>query len=382
MTPIRFIHTSDIHLDTSFSGAGFPSRLGDRKREAIRGTLRRILEDARQHDVDLVLVAGDLFEHDRVTPDTIEFLKQQFENLAPIPVFIAPGNHDPFVPDSPYCEEVWPKNVHIFREEEFRSVVLVEKGVRVTGFGFNRAQLQDRLFRKLPILPENAWNLVLAHGSDTGGVPAGKAAHGPFTIDEIAGKNVLYCALGHYHQQRAVANSLDATQVWYSGIPEGRAWDEEGTRGYLLGEIDDNGALTVVSQSANQYPFATITVDCDGYATREQIIDAILLHKDAEYDARTILRVCLEGALDSRLDLSTAEMGERLAGEALHIVWEDRTSPALDFDALAKDRTLCGYFVRSMNQQIAAAQASERLVLERARLYGAQALLGREVRIR
>ena len=25
MTPIRFIHTSDIHLDTSFSGAGFPS---------------------------------------------------------------------------------------------------------------------------------------------------------------------------------------------------------------------------------------------------------------------------------------------------------------------------------------------------------------------
>jgi exonuclease SbcD len=382
MTPIRFIHTSDIHLDTSFSGAGFPSRLGDRKREAIRGTLRRILEDARRHAVDLVLMAGDLFEHDRVTPDTIEFLKQQFENLAPIPVFIAPGNHDPFVPDSPYCEEVWPKNVHIFREEEFRSVVLVEKGVRVTGFGFNRAQLQERLFQKLPVLPKNAWNLVLAHGSDTSGVPAGKSAHGPFTIDEIAGKNVLYCALGHYHQQRAVANPLDATQVWYCGIPEGRAWDEEGMRGYLLGEIDDNGVLTVLSRPANQYPFATITVDCEGYATREQIIDAILQHRNSAFDAKTILRVCLEGALDSRLDLSTAEMEERLAGEVLHIVWEDRTSPALDFDALAKDRTLCGYFVRSMNQQIAAAQAADRPVLERARLYGAQALLGREVRIR
>ena len=48
MEPIRFIHTSDIHLDTSFTGAGFPSRLGARKREAIRGTFRRILEDARR----------------------------------------------------------------------------------------------------------------------------------------------------------------------------------------------------------------------------------------------------------------------------------------------------------------------------------------------
>jgi hypothetical protein len=49
---------------------------------------------------------------------------------------------------------------------------------------------------------------------------------------------------------------------------------------------------------------------------------------------------------------------------------------------LAQDRTLCGYFVRSMNQQIHAAPDAERPALERARLYGVQALLGREVRIR
>jgi exonuclease SbcD len=382
MTPIRFIHTSDIHLDTSFSGAGLPSRLGDRKREAIRGTLRRILEDARREAVDLVLIAGDLFEHDRVTPDTVAFLKQQFENIAPVPIFIAPGNHDPFVPDSPYCEETWPGNVRIFQEEEFRSIALPEKGIRVTGFGFNRTRLQEHLFQKLPALPEDAWNLVLAHGSDAGGVPSGKTAHGPFTIDEIAGKNVIYCALGHYHQQHMVINPIDATQAWYCGIPEGRAWDEEGDRGYLLGEIGDSGTLTVQSCPSSQYPFATITVDCDAFATREQVIDAILRRRGTSFDAKTILRVLLEGPLDPKLDLSLAEMEERLAGEMLHIVWEDRTFPALDFDALAKDRTLCGYFVRSMNQQIAAAQASDRPVLERARLYGVQALLGREVRIR
>jgi hypothetical protein len=169
MEPIRFIHTSDIHLDTSFTGAGFPSRLGARKREAIRGTFRRILEDARKQAVSLVLIPGDLFEYDHVTPDTIEFLKQQFESLAPIPVFIAPGNHDPCLQDSPYCVEAWPANVHIFREEEFRSIELPDAGVRVTGYGFTRPQLQEPLFQKLPVLPEGAWNLVLAHGSDLSG---------------------------------------------------------------------------------------------------------------------------------------------------------------------------------------------------------------------
>jgi DNA repair protein SbcD/Mre11 len=382
MAPIRFIHTSDIHLDTSFAGSGLPSRLGDRKREAIRGTLRRILSDARREAVDLVLIAGDLFEHDRVTPDTLEFLKLQFENLHPIPVFIAPGNHDPFLTDSPYKNEVWPGNVHIFREEEFRSIMLPDRAVRVTGFGFNRTQLQEPIFQKLPILPDDACNLVIAHGSDTSGVPAGKSAHAPFTVDEIAGKNVLYCALGHYHHQRSLPNPLDATQIWYSGIPEGRAWDEPGTCGYLFGEIDDCGTLTVKSCPSTQYPFASITLDCDGYATREQIIDAILQRRTSAFDQNTILRIRLEGALDPRLDLSKPEMEERLTGAAMHIVWDDRTFPALDFDELAQDRTLCGYFVRSMNQQIQAAPDAERPVLERARLYGVQALLGREVRIR
>ena len=382
MNTVRFIHTSDIHLDTSFSGAGFPSRLGGRKREAIRSTFRQILEDARREAVHLVLIAGDLYEHDHITPDTVEFLKQQFENLGPIPVFIAPGNHDPYLQDSPYAQESWPANVHIYRDEEFRSLEIADAGVRITGFGYNRGQIPENIFRRLPVLPGDARNVVVAHGSDAARVPEGKAAHGPFTVDEIAGKNVIYCALGHYHQQHPVANPIDGTQVWYCGMPEGRAWDEEGCGGYLLVEIRDDGTVEAKSCPTAQYPLATITIDCDGYASREQIIDAILQRRGTSFDARTILRVRLEGSPDPKLELSTAEIEERLAGEMLHLAWEDRTSPAIDYDALAADRTLCGYYVRSMGKRIAAASAAERPVLERARLYGVQALLGREVRIR
>ncbi len=379
MRPIRFIHTSDIHLDTSFSSCGFPSRLGGRKREAIRSTFRRILENALVQKVDVILIAGDLFEHDRITPDTVEFIKQQFANLGDTPVFISPGNHDPYIHGSPYCEERWPPNVHIFGEEEFRSVEIPDLGVRVTGFGFNRTRLEDRPFLKLPTLPPDGINLVVSHGSDVAQVPTGKFQHGPFTIAEIAGKNVHYCALGHYHQQRQVANAIDQTQAWYSGIPEGRGWDETGECGYILAEIEAD-RLNMQKLTCNQYPLQTISVNCDGLASREQILEVILRERSSGFDANTILRVCLEGSPDPSLDLSFMEMEERLAGSFLHVEWEDETQPALDFIGLAQEKTLRGRFARTLNDRLRGADGDERIIMDRARLYGIQALLGRNVR--
>jgi DNA repair protein SbcD/Mre11 len=381
MRPVRFIHTSDSHLDTSFSGARFPSRLGDRKREAIRSAFRRIMEDAHLHEVDFVLIAGDLFEHDRVSPDTIEFLKQQFESLNAIRVFISPGNHDPVIKGSPYREESWPSNVYIFSAEEFQSVELPDLGIRIVGFGYIGTHLEYNYFQKLGVLPGGLFNIVLSHGSDISRAPAGKSKHGPFTIEEIAGKNIQYCALGHYHQQHQLPNPIDNTQIWYSGIPEGRGWDEEGACGYLLGEAAD-GIARIESRFCNQYPLKTLTIDCENFSTREQILDAILQQRGVQFDSKTLLRVRLMGSLDPKLDLSLSELEERLAQEVLYVQWNDQTQPALDFDAIAQEKTLRGRFARILNERLAAATEENRAILERARLYGVQALSGREVRIR
>jgi exonuclease SbcD len=381
MKPVRFIHTSDVHLDTSFSGSSFPARLGDRKREAIRSVFRRILDEARSREVDFVLIAGDLFESDRITPDTVEFLKRQLKSIDPIRVFISPGNHDPFMTGSPYREETWPDNVHIFGAEEFQAFELPLLGVRIIGFGFAHPYLEDRHFRRLPVLSMDRFNIVLSHGSDLTQVPMGKSKHGPFSIDDIAGKNIGYCALGHYHQQHRVPNAIDQTEVWYSGIPEGRAWDEEGSCGYLFGEICDS-RVHVIGQFCNQYPLKTLTIDCEAFCTREQILDSILQQRGSVFDSNTIVRIRLVGALDPRLDLSFSELEERLAGEALHVQWEDQTHSALDFESLAQEKTLRGRFVRMLNERMATAGDQDRLVLERARFYGVQALSGREVRLR
>jgi exonuclease SbcD len=282
---------------------------------------------------------------------------------------------------SPYREESWPANVHIFNLEEFQSVEFSDLGVRVTGFGFVGSSLEEHHFQRLPVLPKELFNIVMSHGSDVSRVPVGKSRHGPFSIEEIAGKNVQYCALGHYHQQHQVQNSIDETQIWYSGIPEGRGWDEEGPCGYILGEIED-GKLKLESRICNQYTLNTLTIDCDEFSTREQILDSILQHRGVRFDPQTILRIRLVGALDPRLDLSLSELEERLSGEALYLQWEDKTHSALDFDSIAQEKTLRGRFVRILNERIAVASDEERITLERARLYGVQALSEREVRLR
>ncbi len=90
----------------------------------------------------------------------------------------------------------------------------------------------------------------------------------------------------------------------------------------------------------------------------------------------------MRGELDPKLDLSIPEMEERLAGAALHIQWDDRTESALDLDLLACEATLAGQFVRDLNERIANLPESEHPAFVRARLYGVQALLGREVRLK
>jgi DNA repair protein SbcD/Mre11 len=381
MTVIRFLHTADVHLDTSFSGSSLPSGIGARKREAIRATFRAMIEDARNSEVDLVLIAGDLFEHDRVTPDTVAFLRGQFESLPNARVCIAPGNHDPFIPGSPYRDETWPGNVHIFQEEEFRTLDLEELGLRIAGFGFCRTHVTERLFQKLPALPNDLRNLAIAHGSDISRVPLGKSQHGPFCIEDIAGKNILYCALGHYHHQHRVDNPLDATPIWYPGIPEPRAWDEEGACGYLLGEIGAE-TLCVEARSCSRYPLKTISINCDGFSSREQILDEVFQLRGQAFDGRTILRIQLTGWIDPKLDLSLRDLSDRLTDEALHVVWDDQTEVTFDFKGLAEEKTLTGRFVRELNERIDKAGSEQRPVLEHARLYGLQALLGREVQTR
>ena len=134
---MKLVHTADIHMDASFAGLAMPSSFGNRRRQSLRDVFHTIVERAGDWPADALLIAGDLFEHTRVSRDTLSFIVAEFQAIHHVPVFIAPGNHDPYQSDSPYAMESWPDNVHIFTEPAWRCHSVLEGRLAVHGFAFD-----------------------------------------------------------------------------------------------------------------------------------------------------------------------------------------------------------------------------------------------------
>ena len=97
--PIKLLHAADLHLDSPF--AGLPPEQAAARRQQARQLLEALPRLCRREGCRLVLLAGDLFDTGTVYRDTVDQLRQALAEC-PAQVFIAPGNHDPMGPDSPY----------------------------------------------------------------------------------------------------------------------------------------------------------------------------------------------------------------------------------------------------------------------------------------
>ena len=97
----RFIHTSDWQLGKTWARLRpeAAARLAEARLEAIR-TLGKL---ATEHGAEFIVVAGDVFEHNSLSRETLGRALEQLKAL-PVPVYLLPGNHDPLVADSIFYE--------------------------------------------------------------------------------------------------------------------------------------------------------------------------------------------------------------------------------------------------------------------------------------
>ena len=127
---LKILHAADLHLDSPFEG--LPAGKAAIRRAEQRQLLSRLAELAVREDVDLVLLSGDLLDSDSSYYETGEELVRCLRQM-PMPVFIAPGNHDPYTRRSPYARLRLPDNVHVFTENAIRSISLPELNAVVYG---------------------------------------------------------------------------------------------------------------------------------------------------------------------------------------------------------------------------------------------------------
>ena len=137
---MKLLHAADLHLDSPF--AGLDDRQAALLRQESRDTLGRLVDWANDRAADVMLLAGDLFDSDRLysqTARTLALALGRFRGR----IFLAPGNHDPYVPGGGYDAVDWPENVHIFTSRTPRTVLLPELNASVTGAAFTSAQERE-----------------------------------------------------------------------------------------------------------------------------------------------------------------------------------------------------------------------------------------------
>ncbi len=210
---IKFIHAADFHLDAPF--ASLPPELGKQRREEQREALKHFAKACE--GCDMVLLAGDLFDGERVYLDTVEALKACFAAIA-VPIYIAPGNHDPYRDDSPYAREDWGENVHIFTKQELERIELPD--CDLYGAAYTEGNWEP--LKDFRVADESRLNILLLH---TG------AQYNPITAEQIAESGLDYLALGHVHSMQI--QSRDYTTYAYPGCLMGRGFDECGRKGFL-----------------------------------------------------------------------------------------------------------------------------------------------------
>ena len=337
------VHTGDIHLDTPFT-ARFTREQASLRRREVMHTFLRICQRAKS--ADIFLVAGDLFDGRFVSGETVAFLKRCFAEMPDTRVFLVAGNHDPLQQDSCYLAENWSENVHIFGTE-MEYVDIPELKTRIHGRSFTQSHIDTPLLTSLSIA-EDWCNILLLHGEVV--ATGGESAYNPIEKPVLAASGVDYAALGHIHLASG-PERLGAVYYAYPGIPEGRGFDEAGTRGYLAG-IVEKGSVQMEWVPVSKREFVLEHLDISDCTDSLQVVEKI-----KEVIATQGEEHCYRIFLSGGVSFAMPEMGvlaEQLKGYGFSIELRNETRIAYDMEALAKEATLRGAFVRRMLEEIAA----------------------------
>ena len=241
---MRFLHAADVHLDSPCSSRSETVR--QKLRDASRLAFRRLVDLALAERVDAVLIAGDLFDDERLSFQTERFLLEQLHRLdsEEIPVVYATGNHDPGRAGLRSAELAWPGNVTIARDRTPVRLAIEgagrESGDRelrgmVTAAGHETATERADLSTVFQA-PEGRLAEVAVLHTQVVDSPASAAhqSYAPSQLDGLRGSGHDYWALGHVHKRSVLC---EHPGIYYSGNLQGRTHGERGAKGCLLVEV-------------------------------------------------------------------------------------------------------------------------------------------------
>ncbi|QDX91297.1 DNA repair exonuclease [Brevibacillus laterosporus] len=370
---IRFIHTADVHLDAPLTNL---SSIYEVRQDDFRRTMRRMRDVVIEKQVDFWLIAGDLLEYHGGTRATALFLRELFESMAPIPIFISPGNHDPWQEGSFYQTMEWPAHVHIFTDE-WGVYEYPEKSCVLYGWGFPQAHVTTSPLDTFPgKLPDYRFHLMVIHGSVVTGEHMDHSVYAPMTIGGLADTGVNYVALGHIHKPMQFLHpQTKQVLAAYPGSPEGLSIKESGERYAIFGTISDTGVVTIEPISVESRIIKKMTISLKGLETVDTIVERVereLSQENKDY----LLHVTFAGERASHLHVPL-EIIKARCKDYFFIQFTDLTYPDIDEQQVREKGGVFGKWLEKLNDlEQATTDEREKAVIQLAKREALQRIGG------
>ena len=370
---IRVLHLADLHLGYEPPWSG----IAKARRKERDGRLAKAVAWALQNDIDLVLIAGDLFETHRPPAELVDTVIRELNRLvaAGIGLVTVPGNHDEIsYHDSVYRRERqrWP-GILVENPNFEKAATIHCRGMPVHIYSLAYTSGLTRTHPPLSAFPrsdEAGFHIALLHGSldwDRGDRSL------PIDGKSLEQSGYDYVALGHIHQHMVRGKR---PPIVYAGMIDGKHFDDPGVGGYTVVTLDAAGASVALEPAGDVRPLLTLSVDAGLYDTYEELVQAVR----ADLPREAAVRLVVTGT--PGFSLSPERLARALEPLAYYVEAVDETLGLADelIQQLALEPTVRGAFVRRMGARLVAASPDEEKLIRRALLRGLQALAGEEAR--
>ncbi len=268
---MKILHAADLHIDSPLGGLtayeGAPA-------EEIRGATRRATENLIQaaidHEVSLVVLAGDIFDGDWPDYGTGLFWNEQLNRLHEhgIPVVSVAGNHDA---QSLISRNLpLPPNLTQLSTSKPETVTFAELGVEVIGQGYATRDVSLDLTEAYPDGNPNLFTIGLLHTCLNG--RPGHASYAPSSVDALRAKGYQYWALGHVHTREIVHED---PWIVFPGNTQGRHAREVGPKGATLITVEDGAVAEVEHLVLDDVRWDLCTIDATGSTSVDDVRSAV-----------------------------------------------------------------------------------------------------------
>lgn len=240
MSTTRILLAADLHLGGPVAAPD--AALENQAAQAREQSLERLLELSRRQGVGLVLLPGDVFHAPDPPLGAVLALQKALDAWEQMGarVFIAPGNHDPWLPGGVW--ESWPAGpgLTIFGPRA-QGVELAEEGLWVAGMAHASERESRDLSQLLPPPPPGRTGLAVLHANIASAPkPGAHEPYAPASLQNLLTGPFALWALGHIHIPQELSPH---PRVLYAGTPQGAHLGESGPKGAWLLELA-GGALS------------------------------------------------------------------------------------------------------------------------------------------